>query len=161
MQYQSAREFFDAARAAARESRAIRLQLAAMEQQAVAIGSGGFESRVHSTPNPDRMAARVAALADRRAVLEQRQAECDALVDAACRVLYGTDDGRGLYALVPSPAADAIWHHYLALRTWDETAHLVAYSKQHVRRMVAAAFDLADANGQMWTELGRGFAQQE
>lgn len=160
MQYQSAREFFDAARAAARESRAIRLQLAAMEQQAVAIGSGGFESRVHSTPNPDRMAARVAALADRRAVLEQRQAECDALVDAACRVLYGTDDGRGLYALVGWPA-DAIWHHYLALHTWDETARLVAYSKGHVRRMVAAAFDLADANGQMWTELGRGFAQQE
>ena len=157
MRYQTAREFFEAAREAARDADRIRLQLAAMDARSESLGGGGFEPRVHSTPDPDRMGLRVSALIDHGGMLERRQAEDYRLIDAACRVLYGPDDRGGLYALVGWPA-DAIYHHYLALRTWDETARLMGYSVQHVRRQVAWALDLADANGQMWTELGDGFA---
>lgn len=157
MRYQTAREFFEAAREAARDADRIRLQLAAMDARSELLGGGGFEPRVRSTPDPDRMGLRVSALIDHGGMLERRQAEDYRLIDAACRILYGPDDRGGLYALVGWPA-DAIYHHYLALRTWDETARLMGYSVQHVRRQVAWALDFADANGQMWTELGGGMA---
>ena len=158
MQYATAREFFEAARSSALDAERIRRELAAMDGREESLGGGGFGPRVRSTPEPDRMAGMVATHVDRRGMLERRQQEDYRLIDAACAVLYGADNRSGLYALVGWPA-DAIWHHYLGLRTWEETASLVGYSEPHVRRMVAVALDLADANGQMWTELGVGMAE--
>ena len=155
--YQTSRELFDAARAAARDAELCARQLASMEESALSLGGGGFEPRVRSTPDPDRIGANVAAGMDVRAVLEARRDEDGRVTDAACRVLYGPDRRSGLYALVGWPA-DAIYHHYLALRTWEQVADMLGYSVQHVRRQAMAALDLADANGQMWTELGRGMA---
>ena len=155
--FRTAREFFEAAREAARDARRISRQLDGMERRALALGGGGFEPRVRSTPDPDRTGRAVAAMLDNEAVLRARQESDYALIDSACAVLYGPDNRSGLYALVGWPA-DAIWHHYLGLRTWDETADLMGYSAPHVRRQVAAALDVADANGQMWTELGVGSA---
>lgn len=156
--YRTAREFFEAAREAARDAARISRQLDGMERRALALGGGGFEPRVRSTPDPDRTGRAVAALLDNEAVLRQRQESDRALVDAACAVLYGPDNRSGLYALVGWPA-DAIWHHYLGLRTWEDTADLMGYSTRHVQTCVAAALDVADANGQMWTELGEGMAE--
>ena len=155
--YASARDFFDAAREAARDADRIARQLDGMERRALALGGGGFEGRVRSTPDPDRIGRGVAAKVDNEAVLRARQQADRALIDAACELLYGADRRSGLYALVGWPA-DAIFHHYLALRTWDETADMLGYSAPHVRRQVAAALDVADANGQMWTERGVGSA---
>lgn len=156
--YATAREFFEAARSAAREADRIGRELAEMEASADATGGSGFEPRVLSTPEPDRMASRVASKVDREGMLERRQDECYEVIDAACAVLYGHDNRSGLYALVGWPA-DAIYHHYLALRTWEDAARLVGYSVSHVKHMTSAAMELADANGQMWTELGRGLAE--
>lgn len=158
MQYATAREFFEAARDAARDADRIARELRSMEDRAGSLGGGRFEPRVRSTPDHDRMAGMVAAGIDREAMLESRQAEDYRLIDRACRVLYGSDNRSGLYALVGWPA-DAIWHHYLGLRTWDEAAALVGYSVRHVHERVAWAMELADTNGQMWTELGRGMAE--
>ena len=156
--YASARDFFDAAREAARDAERIARQLDGMERRALALGGGGFEPRVRSTPDPDRIGRGVSAKVDNEAVLLQRQESDYALIDAACAVLYGPDNRSGLYALVGWPA-DAIWHHYLGLRTWEDTADLMGYSTRHVQTCVAAALDVADANGQMWTELGEGMAE--
>lgn len=153
----SAREMFEAARAAAREAERIARDLRDLDEDEPS-GGGGFEGRVHGTPDPDRIGRRVASSLDRRAMLEARQAEDYRLIDAACAVLYGPDNRGGLYALVGWPA-DAIYHHYLGLRTWEETAELVIYSKRYVQEQVAWAFDMADANGDMWTRLGIGMAQ--
>jgi hypothetical protein len=153
----TAREFFESAREAARDAERIRRQLDAMESRALSLGGGGFEPRVRSTPDPDRIGASVSAMLDQGERLRERADEDYAIIDAACKVLYGADNRSGLYALVGWPA-DAIYHHYLALRTWEETASMLGYSVQHVRRQVLYALDLADANGQMWTELGRGMA---
>lgn len=155
--FDTARDLFEAAREAARDAARVSRELAEMEGRAEGLGGGGFQPRVRSTGEPDRMAGRVAAMVDREAMLGARLEEDYRLIDAACRVLYG--DGRGgLYALVGWPA-DAIYHHYLALWTWDETAALVGYSERHVQRSVECALELADANGQMWTELGTGMAE--
>ena len=153
----TAREFFESAREAARDAERIRRQLDAMESRALSLGGGGYEGRVRSTPDPDRIGASVSAMLDQGDRLRERADEDYAIIDAACRVLYGPDNRSGLYALVGWPA-DAIYHHYLALRTWEGTAAMLGYSVQHVRRQVMCALDLADANGQMWTELGRGMA---
>ena len=158
MFFGSAREFFDYARSAAQDAERIGRQLAEMEVRAEGIGSGGFEPRVRSTPDPDRMAGRVVANADHKERLEARREEDYRVIDAACAVLYGEDNRSGLYALVGWPA-DAIYHHYLALRTWEDAARLVGYSVRHVQSCVRVAFELADANGQMWTELGMGMAE--
>ena len=158
MRYQSAREFFEAARTAARDAERATRELAQMRASTTSLGGQGFEGRVHSTPEPDRMASRVAAYVDREAMLEARIAEDYRAIDAACAVLYGPDNRSGLYALVGWPA-DAIYHHYLALRTWDETAALVGYSPRRTYERVAMALELADANGDMWTRLGRGMAE--
>ena len=155
--YRTAREFFEAAREAARDAARISRQLDGMERRALALGGGGFEPRVRSTPDPARIGRDGSAKVDTESILRARQESDYALIDAACAVLYGPDRRSGLYALVGWPA-DAIFHHYLALRTWDEVADMMGYSAPHVRRQVAAALDVADANGQMWTELGVGSA---
>jgi hypothetical protein len=156
--YETARDFFERAREAARDAARISRQLDGMEARALTLGGGGFEPRVRSTPDLDRIGATVAASIDQSERLRTRQDEDYRAIDAACRVLYGEDNRSGLYALVGWPA-DAIYHHYLALRTWDETAALLGYSVRHVQTCVRAALDYADANGQMWTELGRGMAE--
>ena len=129
-----------------------------MEHRAAGMGGAGFQPRVRSSPAHDRMAEGVAALVDHRGILERRREEDYRIIDAASTVLYGRDNRSGLWALVGWPA-DAIWHHYLALRTWDETASMLGYSKRHTQERVAWALEVADANGQMWTELGRGLAE--
>lgn len=154
----TAREFFESAREAARDAARCRRQLDAMECRADGLGGGGFEPRVRSTPDHDRMGARVAALADHGGMLERRLEEDYRLIDAACAVLYGRDNRGGLYALVGWPA-DAIYHHYLALRTWEETADLLMYSRRRVLECVSMAFDVADANGIERTRLGIGMAE--
>lgn len=158
MRHASAREYFEAAREAARDAERIRRQLAGIERKALALGGGGFEPRVRSTPDPDRIGRSVAAMVDHEEILTRRQDQDYRIIDAACAVLYGPDDRGGLYALVGWPA-DAIYHHYLALRTWEETADLMGYSVRHTQRAVAWALDLADANGEAWTRLGQGLAE--
>ena len=155
--YSTAREFFEAARSAALDADRIRRQLDSMEHRAYSLGSGGFEPRVRSTSDPDRIGSTVSTLLEQADRLRERADEDYRIIDSACAILYGADNRSGLYALVGWPA-DAIYHHYLALRTWDEVARMMGYSVQHVRRQVMYAFDMADANGQMWTELGIGLA---
>ena len=154
----TAREFFESAREAARDARRVDRQLAAIEARSLSLGGGGYEGRVRSTPDPDRIGANVASGMDVRAILEARRDEDGRVTDAACRVLYGPDRRSGLHALVGWPA-DAIYHHYLALRTWEQVADMLGYSVRHVQTSVRVAFELADANGQMWTELGVGIAE--
>ena len=129
-----------------------------MERHALALGGSGFEPRVRSTPDPDRIGASVSAKLDQEDRLRERSDEDWRIIDAACAVLYGPDNRSGLYALVGWPA-DAIYHHYLALRTWEQTADLLGYSVRYVQRSVAWALDYADANGQTWTTLGQGIAE--
>ncbi len=156
--YSTAREFFEAARSAALDADRIRRQLDAMEHRALSLGSGGFEPRVRSTSDPDRIGATVSTLLEQGDRLRERADEDYRIIYSACAILYGADNRSGLYALVGWPA-DAIYHHYLALRTWDEVAKMMGYSIDHTKRMAYAAMDYADSNGQMWTELGKGMAE--
>lgn len=142
-QFASARELFEAAREASRDAERIRRQLDAMEQRAEGLGGSGFEPRVRSTSDPDRMGGRVAALVDRESILRERQEEDYAIIDLACAVLYGTDNQAGLWALV-GWRADAIALHYLDDLPWSLVAQRMCYSESHVKQQASAALDVAD-----------------
>ena len=160
MYYRDAREFFEAAREASRDAERIRRQLGAMAERAEALGGGGFEPRVRSTGEPDRMGSRVAAMVDREAMLVERQADDYALIDAACRVLYGDGSDSGLVALVPeSWWADVLWWRYLDGATWDEVGSAVGYSSRRCFDVAQAALDIADAYGMVATVGGIGCAE--
>ncbi len=155
--YVDAREFFSAARKASQDAETIGRQLAALEHRALGIGGGGFDPRVRSTPVYDKMGSAVASLVDREQKLRAQQDADYALIDKACALLYGTDNEHGLRSLIGWPA-DALFHHYLALLTWDETAQILGYSASHVRNQANAALDYLDANGELFTTLGIGLA---
>ena len=156
-QFASARELFDAAREAARDAEMVRRQLDRIEGASLSLGGSGFEPRIRSTPDPDRIARAVASSVDVGGRLRERQDEDYRLIDFACSVLYGTDSDAGLWALV-GWRADALYHHYLALRTWAEVGALLGYSEQHVWREAMAALDTADAWGCMGCIAGMGGA---
>lgn len=157
--FASSRELFDAAREAARDAERCRNQLASIERRALRIGSPSLEPRVRGGDH-DRIARDVAALVDRETEL---QAQIDAdydLIDAACTVLYGRDGmSDGLASIAPAWWADAIYHHFLALRPWVEVADLMGCCTSSMRRCVSAAFDLMDAHGMAATVEGRGDAE--
>ena len=158
MQFTSAREVFEAAREASRDAERIRRQLAAMEGRATALQGGGFEPRVRSTPDPDRIGRSVAAMVDVEAKLRERQDEDYALIDFACAVLYGTDSDAGLWSLV-GWRADALHLHYLGCMTWAEVGAVLGYSPEHACREAMAALDTADAWGIENAMRGTGGAE--
>lgn len=153
-----AREFFAAVRDAALDAERVRLQLADMDARRESTGSSGLGQRISSTPDPDRIGGRVATLVDHERRLLERQEADYRVIDSACALLYGTDSDAGLWALV-GWRADALFHHYVALRTWEDAARMVGYSPRYVIEQAGVALDVATANGAMWTRLGIGMAE--
>ena len=156
--FQNARELFEGAREASRDAERIRRQLVAMEDRATSLGGGGLGARVRSTGEPDRMGSSVAAMVDLEDRLRARQEEDYELIDYACRVLYGTDNDAGLWALV-GWRADAIAQHYLNGMTWEEVGEVMGYSAQHVWQQAQAAFDVCDGWGIASVMAGKGGAE--
>lgn len=161
MSYANARSFFDAVRDAAVDAERCRRELEALEHNAYSVGSPSFEARIRGASSGDHLATVVGALVDREAAMHARVESDYRLIDAACALLYGSDgvgDG-GLFALV-GWRADAIYHHFLALRTWPQVAELLRYHPRYVQDQVAWAFDLMDANGMTATIGGIGAAER-
>ena len=156
--FADAREFFEAAREASRDAERIKRQLDAMAERAEGLGGSGFEPRVRSTSDPDRMGGRVAAMVDRESILRERQAEDYALIDRANEVLYGRDGRSGLWALA-GWRADAIALHYLNDMKWSEVAQALCYSEPHVWQQAQAAIDTCDAWGMTSVIGGMGGAE--
>ncbi len=144
-----ARALFVAARDASADAERDKRQLDAMEQRALSLGGGGFEPRVSSTSDPQRMAKRVDAYVDRSQALQERQDGDYAIIDLACEVLYGrAQDGlTGLASLVPEWWCDVLWWHYLDGATWERTGEMVGYSAARCRQVADVAFDTIDSWG--------------
>ncbi|MBR1830427.1 MAG: hypothetical protein IJ781_13190 [Atopobiaceae bacterium] len=157
--FTSARELFEAAREASRDAERIRRQLVAMEERAEGLGGGGFEPRVRSTGEPDRMGSRVATMVDVERRLRERQEQDYAIIDLASAVLYGTDNDAGLWALV-SWRADAIFHHYLGGMTWAQVGDMLGYSEQYVWQQAQVALDTCDGWGLLAVMAGTGRAEE-
>ncbi len=156
--YQTARDLFESAKSAAIDVRKCSRQLDALEESAARLPFPSLEPRVRSSPR-DRMADAVGSLVDRGASLRKRMENDYRLIDVASTVLYGADGtSGGLAAIAPTWWADAIYHHYLGLRTWAQVGDLLCYSPEHCCRMAMSGLDIIDANGISETIAGIGCA---
>ena len=78
-----------------------------------------------------------------------------ALLDLACRALYGEGSGKGgLDVLMGSAVADSISFRHVDARPWEEVAALMGYSAKQCQRLCAVGLDACDFFG--WANLVGG-----
>lgn len=151
--YARAEDFFEAVREASREAERTRLTLFRMEARE-GVRAQGYEAQGRSGHASDRTAATDARI-DHEARMAERIEEDYALLDLACRVLYGEESGKGgVDKLMGSAVADAISFRYVDARPWSEVAALTGYSERQCYRLVKTGFDAVDFLG--WENCMRG-----
>ncbi|OUO32265.1 hypothetical protein [Olsenella sp. An293] len=151
--YRDARDFFAAVREASREAERTRLTLLQMEAREGARAQA-YAERVSVGGERDRMAQTDARI-DYEERMRERIDEDYALLDLACRALYGEDSGKGgLDVLMGSSVADCMSFRYVDARPWEEVAALTGYSAKQCQRLCAVGLDACDFFG--WANLVGG-----
>jgi len=145
----TARDFFDRVRDASQDAERCRRQLKAMEQRMRSFGAQGYEPRVRSTSDPDKMGRRVASYVDRERSLESRMDEDYRIIDLGSTVIYGSDDMDGLDKVQSPVWADILWWRYLDDATWMRVARAVGYSVRPCQIMHDTAMRWLDESGFM------------
>ena len=147
--YSNARDFFETVREASREAERTRLTLLQMEARE-GVRAQGYEAQGRSGHMSDRTAATDSRLDYEGRMRERIEADY-ALIDLACRVLYGEESGKGgVDALMGSAVADCISFRYVDARPWSEVAALMGYSRwsrRSLRDLCQQGFDAVDALG--------------
>lgn len=156
MTYSSAREMLEACRSAAVERAYV---LRRIERMRAAEGAAApvLGQRVSSTRDPHGMAATDARV-DYEASVAPRLAECDALLAAVGRLLFGAGDG-GIQALMGRQVADILDMRHRQAMSWRSVAGRVMLSPRACQVKAAAAADLMDAHGMVATVAGLGMAE--
>lgn len=158
--YADARAFFETVRDASREAARIQRTAGRMVEGEGLRGAGGFEPRVRSSNADPSGMARVDARIDFEAANERRLEEDYALIDAACRLLYGPDGrGGGLERLMGSAVSDCMWWRFCAAESWAVVADACGYSKSQARRLCAQGLDACDFFG--WENVTDGTGSAE
>ena len=155
----SARDLLEAARSASDDYASCERQLIVLRARAEHVGGGVVAGSVGGATSPDGLERRVTALVDREAELEGRMARDEAVIEAACELLYGEDGRGGLSALVPTFWADALWWHYLQGLKWVEVGEVLSYSPDHLKACARQAIEIADGYGVARAAEGRGIAE--
>ena len=159
--YSSARDFFEAVREASREAERTRLTLLQMEAREGARAQT-YAERVSVGGERDRMAQTDARM-DYEGRMRERIEEDYALLDLACRALYGEESGKGgVDRLMGSAVADCISFRYVDARPWPEVAALLGYSRwsrRSLRDLCQQGFDAIDFFG--WDNVVGGCGAAE
>lgn len=147
--YSNARDFFVAVRDASREAERTRLTLLRMEARE-GVRAQTYAERVSVGGERDRMAQTDARI-DYEARMSERIEQDYALIDLACRVLYGEESGKGgIDRLMGSAVADCISFRYVDARPWTEVAALMGYSRwsrRSLRDLCQRGFETIDSLG--------------
>lgn len=154
--YQSARDFFEAARCAAMEAQRTERQ---MERLAAAEGvrTNGMTAGSGTRRDPNGMAATDARI-DYERRMRRRLDEDRALVGRACSLAYGPSGDGGVARLLGASYADAIWWRYCSASSWACVAEAVGASSSTVRRWCDVVMDTIDSKGQDAVMAGIGDA---
>lgn len=159
--YGCARDFFEAVRDASLEAERTRRTLLRMEARE-GVRAQGYEATGRSGGGSDRTDATDARMDYEWRMRERIEADY-ALIDLACRVLYGSDYGSGgVDKLMGSAVADAISFRYVDARTWTEVAALMGYSGRSRRSLgdlCQQGFDCIDSLG--WDRVMGGNGDAE
>ena len=156
--YVRAEDFFESVREASREAERTRLTLLQMEARE-GVRAQGYEAQGRSGHASDLAAATDARL-DYEGRMRERIEEDYALIDLACRVLYGEGSGKGgVDALMGSAVADVMSFRYVDARPWGEVAALTGYSRSQCKRLCRQGMDAVDFFG--WANClgGEGVAE--
>lgn len=144
--YPTARDFFLAVRDASIEAERTRLTLMRMEV-AEGVRAQRYEANGRSGHRADSM-ARTDSRMDYEERMNDRVKRDYQLIDLACRVLYGSESGKGgLDALMGSAVADCLSFRYVDARTWTEVAALTGYSERQCQRLCELGMEAADFFG--------------
>lgn len=147
--YARAEDFFESVRDASREAERMRLTLMQMEARE-GVRAQGYEALGRSGNASDRAAA-IDARLDYEGRMRERIEEDYALIDLACRVLYGEESGKGgVDRLMGSAVADCMSFRYIDARPWSEVAALMGYapgSVKSLKALCAQGFDCIDFLG--------------
>lgn len=140
----TARELFEDARAASSELHRHDLKYDAMEMRALSLG--GSIATASRGSIRDRM-ARVDALVDYSAMMEQREREWCATIDMAYAVLYGDDWHHGIAKSLSLAHAEVLECIYIQRMTLPQTARRVHWSARKVCDLRREAFAFIDRVG--------------
>ena len=145
----TARQFFEAVRAASEDAERCMNELRSLEERALKVRGTSFDMRVRASSTPDQMAEDVAKLVTREDALRRRVESDYALVDEATALLYGdAQDGSGGLCEHLSPSyADILWWRYLGGATWEDVAQCCCYSARQCQRMHNEALRVIDECG--------------
>lgn len=156
--YASAEDFFEAVRHASREAERTRLTLLQMEARE-GVRAQGYEAQGSSGHMSDRTAATDSRLDYEGRMRERIEADY-ALIDLACKVLYGEESGKGgVDRLMGSAVADCISFRYVDARPWSEVSALTGYSKAQCKRLCRQGMDAVDFFGWVNCMGGEGLAE--
>ena len=154
--YACARDFFEAVRVASQEAERTRETLMRMEARE-GVRAQGYEAMGGSSVGRDRTSATDARI-DYEERMRERVESDYAIIDVACRVLYGSESGKGgVDAIMGSAVADCISFRYVDARPWSEVAALMGYSRwsdKSLRDLCQQGFDAIDSLG--WGSVMRG-----
>lgn len=160
--FRSAREFFEAARAAVRDMAEAQEQLDRLDEPAT-DGGTGLGAHVRSSATPDAIGARVVRKVAKAERLERRIAYDELLADSAGEVIWGPswDGFAGVASLLTDRHADVMDHYYVEALTWPETAAAMHLSVSRCRQLRNVACDCVDAYGIARVLEGTGIATDE
>lgn len=153
----SARDFFEAARAAAFDLTRSLLKIEEMESRNG--GSSPIASPRGSGPSDVNGTAQTIAALDMQEAMRARIAEDRALLDLATSVVYGDSESGGVRALAGATQADVLFWRYLSAEPWDTVAQECGISRRTAIRYANMALDLVDAYGILRAASGTGIAQ--
>lgn len=141
----TARELFEDARQASWELHRHDIRYNAMERRAMSLG-GSMDARVSIGSIRDRMSP-VDAMADYEAMMARRVSEWCSVIDAAVRILYGTDWDHGLARALTMSHAEVLDCIYIQRLSLAETARRVHWSDRKVCDLRLEAFRHIDSVG--------------
>lgn len=157
--YRDARDFFETVYRASRDAERTRLTLLEMEAKED-VRAQTYAERVSVGGERDRMAQTDARM-DYEARMGERIDYDYALLDLACKVIYGDNSGKGgIDGIKGSLFADCLSFRYVDARPWSEVADLLGYSKESIdslRSMCRICFDMIDQLG--WGRVIDGDAE--
>lgn len=158
--YQSAREFFEAARSAVLEVAAYNDRVSRMRETEGLRGASFSGTRSPQRRDVNGM-ARVDARIDLEAAERAHIEEDYALIDRAASVLFGmTQRGDGgVDALLGWREAKVMDLYYIEGMTWRQVADVMGMSDGWCRSLANAAIDMCDAYGIEQVLAGLGGAE--
>lgn len=153
--YSEPQDFFEAVRSAQKGLAAKRRIIENIERTEQSL-PGGIVPQAR--PGEVKPNAITDVKLDKLAAWEADIAEAAKLIASAYAVLYGEKQSGGLLALLGVQYAELLDCRYIQLKSWEDVASTIGYSRRHCFELQRTAFDFLAYNGLQRTAEGKSAA---